>query len=121
MSDLPPSRDFMLPPTSERCETCGKPRGDGPVWVVEHPRWEHAACRDWSRHKFPYDWQLQSLRQLAGALRISYALTVRAGVFLKGLRGRWPSGAREGLAELERQRTALNEALRKVRDKIERS
>ena len=119
-SGLPPYRDFMVPPSSDRCETCGQPRGGGPVWMLEHPRWEHAACRDWSRRAFPYEWKLNHLRLLVRALKRASALTLRAGVFLNKLRGRWPAGAREGLDELAQLESALDDALRTLRERIDR-
>jgi hypothetical protein len=87
-----------------------------PVWY-NGKGLTHARCMDWSEQPFPFDWELDRLRRLSRALRRTLRAIDDAGVWLAGVKARWPLDARLRLDQWAVKRVRVGEA---VRDAIER-
>ena len=110
----------MAPKTIDHCCVCGGPTRDSdPVWTVEHPKWAHESCIDWSRRDFPYAWKLKQLRSLARVLVHACRRVFTAGRYLLDTQRTWPRNAREHLAKIKEHESEVSEELRKVRDKLD--
>jgi hypothetical protein len=107
-------RSTPAPPLSlSTCPVCGKPTGTEPSWF-DGQRLVHAGCRDWTDHRFPYDWELERLRKISRALRAATRAVDEAGVWLAAVKRAWPRDANVRLDQWGVKRTVLSEELRSL-------
>lgn len=75
------------------CQTCGKPLGGEPWWVVRPGVGEHDRCRDWTRQPFPFARDLARLRVAARSLKDLERCLVETGKLLAQSDKVWPDDA----------------------------
>lgn len=113
-------RSTPAPPLElQNCPVCGKPNGTEPSWF-DGQRLVHARCIDWGQRSFPYDWELERLRKLSRALRVTTRIVDEAGMWLASVKARWPADAQVRLDQWAVRRTRLREQLRSFVERLDK-
>lgn len=107
------------PPKFEACPVCGRPPDAEPSWF-DGKELVHARCVDWAKRPFPYDWELERLRKLLRALRTATRAVDEAGIWLAGVKERWPRDANARLDQWGVKRTRLRAELRSLIERLDK-